>query len=200
MTTPHVPKEKRPRQDLSLPIIEVSSEEFQLHTKRPKTIAFPGLTGEKEALSTTVTKVGIPPFSSSLHKVITPALPNKSTNSPVNTQPSKVGPKLSTFEKYELIKKRNQTLTNSTCTQFWMQTSTMQHRLLSTFDTEKGRMDMAFLQAHVPDPKVITDYKRATFEFQTKDVHPADQMDLHKQIREMVFYTLAQASTSVSKL
>jgi hypothetical protein len=52
--------------------------------------------------------------------------------------------------------------------------------LLSAFDTEKGRMHMAFLQVQVPDPKVITDYKRATFEFQTKDVHPTDQMDLHK--------------------
>jgi hypothetical protein len=39
-------------------------------------------------------------------------------------------------------------------------------------------MHMAFLQAQVPDPKVIIDYKRATFEFQTKGVHPADQMDL----------------------
>jgi hypothetical protein len=52
----------------------------------------------------------------------------------------------------------------------------------------------------VPDPKVITDYKRATFEFQTKDVHPADQMDLHKQTGEMVFHTLAHASASAAKL
>jgi hypothetical protein len=44
-TTPQVPKEKRPRQDLSPPVTEVSSEEFQLHTKRPKTcqsLARPG--------------------------------------------------------------------------------------------------------------------------------------------------------------
>jgi hypothetical protein len=33
-----------------------------------------------------------------------------------------------------------------------------------------------------------------------KDMHPADQMDLHKQTREMVFFTLAHASTSTSKL
>jgi hypothetical protein len=33
---------------------------------------------------------------------------------------------------------------------------------------------MAFLQAQVLDPKVISDYKRATFEFQAKDVHPID--------------------------
>jgi hypothetical protein len=31
-------------------------------------------------------------------------------------------------------------------------------------------------------------------------VHPVDQMDLHKQIGEMVFYTLAHASTAASKL
>ena len=59
---------------------------------------------------------------------------------------------------------------------------------------------MAFLQAQVLDPKVITDYKRATFEFHTKDVHPADQMDLHKQTGEIVFYTLAHASTTAFKL
>jgi hypothetical protein len=72
--------------------------------------------------------------------------------------------------------------------------------MLSTFDKEKGRMHMAFLQAQVPDPKVINDYKRATFEFQMKDVHLADQMDLHKQTGEMVFYTLVHASTSASRL
>jgi hypothetical protein len=182
-TTPQVPNEKRPRKDLSLPVIEVSSKEFQLHTKRPKTVAVPGLTREKEAPSTTVTKVGIPPFISSLHKGITSTLPKKYTDSPLTTQPGKVAPKLSIFEKYELIKKRNQTLTSSTCTQFWKQTSTVQHRFLSTFDTEKGRMHMAFLQAQVPDPKVITDYNRATFEFQMKDVHPADQMDLQQADR-----------------
>jgi hypothetical protein len=154
--------------------MEVLSEEFQLHSKRPMTMSVPGPTGEKEAPTTKVTRVDRPPFSSSLHKAITSAVPEKSTDPPLTTQPGKVGPKLSIFKKHELIKKRNQTLTSSTCAHFWKQMSTAQHRLLSAFDTEKGRMHMAFLQAQVPDPKVITDYKRATFEFQTKDVHPAD--------------------------
>jgi hypothetical protein len=198
--TPQVPKEKRPRQDLSPLVMEVSSEEFQLHTKRPKTSSVPRPTGEKEGLPTTVTKSVIPPFGSSLHKAITSAVTEKSIDPPLTTQPGKGGRKLSIFEKYELIKKKNQTLTSSTCAQFWKQTSTTQHRLLSAFDTENGRMHMAFLQAQVPDPKVITDYKRDTFEFQMKDVHPDDQMDLHKKTREMVFYTLAHASTAASKL
>jgi hypothetical protein len=39
---------------------------------------------------------------------------------------------------------------------------------------------MVFLQAQVPQPKEIIDYKRSTLEFDAKQVHPADQMDLHK--------------------
>ena len=91
-------------------------------------------------------------------------------------------------------------LTNNTYAQFWKQTSTTHHRLLSTFDTENSRMHMVFLQAQVPDPKEITDYKRAAFKFHTRDVHPADQMDLHRKTREMVCSTLERASTSAAKL
>jgi hypothetical protein len=36
--------------------------------------------------------------------------------------------------------------------------------------------------------------------FYTKQVHPADQMDLHRHTREMVFSTLAHASSIVAKL
>jgi hypothetical protein len=52
----------------------------------------------------------------------------------------------------------------------------------------------------VPHPKEITDYKRSTFEFDTKEVHPTDQMDLHRQTGEMVFSTLENASTTAAKL
>jgi len=201
-TTPQVPKEKRPRQESSSPLTEVSSEEFKMHTKKPKTVSTPGATVEQEFTATTVTTTGVKPvtlpFSSIHHKGITTTL--KTTDSPLDTPPSKTGPKLGMFEKYDLIKKKNQTLTSSTYAQFQKQSSTAQHRLLSAFDTEKGRMHMAYLQAQVSDPKVISDYKRATFEFQAKDVHPANQMDLHKQIGEMVFHTLAHASASAAKL
>jgi hypothetical protein len=133
-------------------------------------------------------------------KIITNVLPKKTTDTPPINQPGKTRPKLSIFEKYDLVKKNNQTLTSSTYAQFWKQTSTTQHRLLSVFDMEKGRMHMEFLQAQVPDPKVITDNKRETFEFHTKDVHPTDQMDLHRQTGEMVFSTLAHASTTTYRL
>ena len=59
---------------------------------------------------------------------------------------------------------------------------------------------MEFLQAQVPHPKEITDYKRATLEFNTRDVHPVDQMDLYRKTGEIIFSTLANASTSAAKL
>ena len=59
---------------------------------------------------------------------------------------------------------------------------------------------MAFLQAQVPHPKEITEYKRSTLEFDAKAIHPANQMDLHRQTKEMVFSTLANASTTTTKL
>jgi hypothetical protein len=199
-TTPQAPKEKRPRKDTSPSVTEVSAEVFQLHTKRPKSSHETDTAGERGAQSTTTMKGDQSPLVTSNKQIMSTVLSKKPTDTSLADQPSKGGPKLSIFEKYDLIKKRNQTLTSSTYAQFWKQTSMTQHRLLSVFDTEKGRMHMAFLQAQVPDPKTITDYKRATFEFHTRDVHPTDQMDLHRKTGEMVFSTLASASTSAAKL
>jgi hypothetical protein len=61
-------------------------------------------------------------------------------------------------------------------------------------------MQMAFLQAQVPHPKTTTDYKNTSFEFDVKDVHPVDQMDMHKKTGEMILYTLTNTSLTTSKL
>jgi hypothetical protein len=72
--------------------------------------------------------------------------------------------------------------------------------LLSTFDTEKGRMQMTFLQAQVPHPKKTVDCKKTSFEFGVKDVHLLDQMDMHMNTVEMIFSTLTNTSLTTSKL
>jgi hypothetical protein len=135
--TPQNPKEKRPRQELSSPVTEVSSEEFNMHAKKPRTVPTVGMTVEQEITTTTVASPGVKPislpFGSSQHTEIAKAL--KTTDSPLDTPPSKTGPKLGMFEKYDLIKKRNQTLTSSTYAQFQKQSATAKHRLLSAFDT-----------------------------------------------------------------
>ena len=133
-----------------------------MHAKKPRTVLMTGTTVEQEITPTTMTTTGAKqlsfPLGSSQHKEGKKEL--KSSDSPLDTPPGKTGPKLGIFEKYDTIKKKNQSLTSNTYAQFQKQLSTAQHRLLSAFDTEKGRMHMAFLQAQVLDPKVISDYKR----------------------------------------
>jgi len=58
---------------------------------------------------------------------------------------------------------------------------------------------MEFLQAQVPQPKLATDIKKTTFEFEAKDVHPLDQMDMHRKTWEMVYLTFTQTSLTASK-
>jgi hypothetical protein len=71
----------------------------------------------------------------------------KQTYTTLMTKSSQESVGLNIFEKYNLIKNKNEMLTNSTYAQFWKQKSTAQHRLFSAFDTEKGRMHMEFFQA-----------------------------------------------------
>ena len=59
---------------------------------------------------------------------------------------------------------------------------------------------MAFLQAQVPQPKAASDYKKTTFEFDVKDIHPIDQMDMHKKTGEMIFSFVTNTAMSLSKL
>lgn len=67
-------------------------------------------------------------------------------------------------------------------------------------DIEKGRMKMELLQDQIPHPKTTSNYKNTSFEFDTKDIHPIDQIEMHKKIGEMIFYTLTNTSMSASKL
>lgn len=104
------------------------------------------------------------------------------------------------FSRFLKIKQKNESLMSNMYSQFWKQTSTSQHRLLSTYDSEKGRMQMAFLQAQIPFPKSPSDYKKIAFSFFTSQIHPIDQMDMHKQTGEMMFFTMTTATMSLSKL
>jgi hypothetical protein len=105
-TTPQAPKEKRPRQDVSPSVTEVSFEEFQLHTKRPKTSPAPDTAGEKGIQSTTTLEVDQFLLTTRSKQIRTTVLPRKPTDTPPASQPSKIGPKLSIFEKYDLIKRK----------------------------------------------------------------------------------------------
>jgi hypothetical protein len=193
-------KEKRPRKEISLSVTEVLVEDFQLYNKNTKTIHTIPRSVEEDIQSAKGVKGGDTPIPSVNCQTMSTSVPKKKTDITMATQIPQGSAKLNIFEKYDLTKKRNQTLTNNTYAHFWKKTSTAQHRLLSAFDMEKGRMHLAFLQAHVPQPKEISDYKMSTLVFDTKQVHTVDQMDLHKQTGEMVFSTLAHSSSTTAKL
>jgi hypothetical protein len=96
-TTPQVPKEKRPRKDTSPSVTEVSAEDFQLHTKRPKTSHTSDTAGEKEIQSTTTMKDDWSLLSTRSKQIMSIVSSKKPTDTPLVDQPSKVGPKLSVF-------------------------------------------------------------------------------------------------------
>lgn len=59
---------------------------------------------------------------------------------------------------------------------------------------------MAFLQAQVPKLKSTANFRQTTLEFEAKDVHPLDQMDMHRQTGEMVYSTFTPTAVTSSKL
>ena len=59
---------------------------------------------------------------------------------------------------------------------------------------------MDFLQAHVPFPKAPSDYKRTIFYFNANQIHPIDQMDMHRQLGEIIFSTMTNTAMALSKL
>jgi hypothetical protein len=97
MTTPQVPKEKRPRKDISPSVTEVLAEDFQLHTKRPKTSHTFDTAGEKKIQSTTTMKYDWSLLSTRNKQIMSTVSSKKPTDTPLVDQPSKVGPKLSIF-------------------------------------------------------------------------------------------------------
>lgn len=105
------------------------------------------------------------------------------------------------FHVFSEIKRKNEELKLNTYIQFWKHSFSSQARFLSVFDSEKGKMQMAFLQAQVPQPRIATQYEKHTsFEFNVQDVHPIDQIEMHKQTRQKIASTLTSTAMSLSKL
>lgn len=84
------------------------------------------------------------------------------------------------FSKYIEIKHKNEMLKVTTYTQSEKQTTTSQHRLLPAFDTEKGKMYIAFLEAQGQVPKTAAGYKDSIFSFERDEIHPIYLMDICK--------------------
>lgn len=61
-------------------------------------------------------------------------------------------------------------------------------------------MHMAFLEAQTPEPKTPSDYNQTSFEFDVKNVHPIDQLEMHKKTGERISSTLTSTSMNLFKM
>jgi len=48
------------------------------------------------------------------------------------------------------------------------------------YDIKEGKMQMIFFKPKVQQPQIIADYFQIDFEVMEKDIHPLDQIELHK--------------------
>lgn len=61
-------------------------------------------------------------------------------------------------------------------------------------------MQMIFLKPIVQQPKSMADYLKIDFEVLAKDLHPIDQIELHKQTGEMVYSALTSKAIATHQL
>jgi len=62
---------------------------------------------------------------------------------------------------------------------------------MSTYEIKEGKMIMSYFKPKVQQPWSTADYIRTNLEVLAMDIHPLDQIELHKQTGEMVYSLLA---------
>ena len=72
--------------------------------------------------------------------------------------------------------------------------------LMLAYDIKEGKMVMSFFKPKVQQPQSATDYLKTDFEVMAKDIHPLDQIELHKQTGEMVYSTLTNKVMMAQRL
>lgn len=117
-----------------------------------------------------------------------------SSTRPLGKQPSDIK---RTFTK---IKARNDPLRLQVYNHYLKMAPTKQQRLMSTYDIREGKTIMSYFKPKVQQPQSIADYIRTNLEVLAKDIHPLDQIELHKQTGEMVYSTLANKVMLAYKL
>lgn len=71
---------------------------------------------------------------------------------------------------------------------------------MSAYDIAEGKMTMSHFMPALLQPQSAADYIRTNLEVFAKDIHPMDQIELHKQTGEMVYSTLADKTLLAHKL
>lgn len=77
---------------------------------------------------------------------------------------------------------------------------TNQERIMASYDIQEGKMTLSHFRHTMQQPQSAVDYIRTNLEVLSKDIHPMDQIELHKQTGEMVYSTLADKALLAHKL
>jgi len=83
-------------------------------------------------------------------------------------------------EKYKEIKAKNEILKAQSYAQYLKMAPTNQTWLISVFDVKECKMQMTLMNPTTQQPMSITYYLKTDFEVLVKDIHPIDQIKLHK--------------------
>lgn len=87
-----------------------------------------------------------------------------------------------------------------TYAQYFKHSAPNQSRLMSSFYIKEGKMQMSYMHPTVRQPKSAIDYKNATFQVLAKDIHPVDQIKIHKQAGEMIYSTFTGMAMDTYRL
>lgn len=98
------------------------------------------------------------------------------------------------------IKARNEPVRYQLYNQLLRMAPTNQQRLMAAYDSQEGKMTLSHFKAIMQKPQSAADYIRTNLEVLSKDIHPMDQIELHKKIGEMVYSTLADKTLLAHRL
>jgi len=98
------------------------------------------------------------------------------------------------------IKARNEPVRYQLYNQLLRMAPTNQQRLMATYDIQEGKMTLSHFRPTMQQPQSTVDYIRTNLEVFAKDIHPMDQIELHKQTGEMVYSTLADKTLLAHRL
>ena len=71
---------------------------------------------------------------------------------------------------------------------------------MSAYDIKEGKIIMSYFKPKVKQTQSVADYLRTNFEVMKKYIHPLDQIELHKQTREMIYSTLTGKAMMAQRL
>ena len=101
---------------------------------------------------------------------------------------------------FKQIKAANELLRAEVYKEFIDATLAQQEILMSVYDFKEEKMIFSHFKPKGPQPKTAADFIKTRVEVLARDIHPMDQIELHKQTREMVYATLVEMATLAHEL